>query len=83
VYTVWLNLVNDRNPYNYSKHARWQKRERSITDEEVIMCVSEYETRHTDKKGNPVYRARLATGRGIKVVVDKDDSTFVITVADY
>jgi len=47
------------------------------------MCVSEYETRHTDKKGNPVYRARLATGRGIKVVVDKDDSTFVITVADY
>ena len=83
MHTVWLNVVDDKNPYRYSKHAKWQKRERSITDEEVAACVGEYDTRHTDKEGNPVYRARLASGRGIKVVVDKDDPTFIITVADY
>ena len=70
-------------PYRYSKHARWQKRERSITDEEVIACVDDYDTRSTDKKGNPVYRARLVSGRGIKVVIADDDPTLIITVADY
>ena len=72
-----------KNPYRYSKHAKWQKRERSITNAEVVACVSEYDTQHTDKKGNPVYRARLANGRGIKVIVASDDPTFIITVADY
>ena len=83
VFIVWLNVVSDKSPYKYSKHAKWQKRERSITDEEVIACVGEYETQFTDKKGNPIYRARLASGRGIKVVIAKDDPTFIITVADY
>ena len=67
----------------YSKHAREQMQDRSITESEVKEClVGEY-TRYTDKKGNPIYRTRLRSGRGIKVVMAKDDSNFVITVADY
>ncbi len=67
----------------YSKHAKWQRGERLITEAEVEACLGDYDTRFTDKKGNPVFRAKLESGRGIKVVVDKDDPTFVITVADY
>ena len=69
--------------HQYSEHARWQQRERSITDAEVEACLNDYDTRHTDKKGNPVYRAKLASGRGIKVVVAQDDDSLIITVADY
>lgn len=75
-------MINN-NSYRYSKHAKWQKRERSITDEEVMECLRDPNTRHTDKKGNPVYRAKLASGRGIKVVVASNDPVFIITVADY
>ena len=69
--------------YRYSKHAKNQKRERSIVDKEIEACLNNYDTRHTDKKGNPVYRVRLVGGRGIKVVVAKEDAEFIITVADY
>jgi len=67
----------------YSKHAKYQMVERSITELEVENCLERWDTQHTDKKGNPVYKATLKTGRGIKVVVAKDDSSFIITVADY
>jgi hypothetical protein len=56
---------------------------RSITDLEVKECLAGWGTCYTDKKGDPIYRARLSSGRGIKVVIAKDDANFVITVADY
>ncbi|MFC1928164.1 DUF4258 domain-containing protein [Chloroflexota bacterium] len=71
------------NLYKYSEHAKYQKRRRSISNEEIEACLSNHDTIHTDKKGNLVYRARLVGGRGIKVVVAKDDPNYVITVADY
>lgn len=37
---------------------------------------------YTDKKGNHIIRATVK-GRGIKVVLDKNDPNFIITVADY
>ena len=67
----------------YSKHAKYQMRERSITEEEVEACLGDWDTQNTDRDGNPIYRARLQSGRGIKVVVAKDEPGFVITVADY
>lgn len=67
----------------YSEHAKRQRRERRITKAEVKACLEDYDTWFTDKKGNPVYRTRLESGRGIKVVAAKDDPAFIITVADY
>ena len=67
----------------YSKHAKWQMRDRLITKAEVEACLESHDTEFADKKGNPIFRVKLASGRGIKVVVAKDDPTFVITVADY
>ena len=67
----------------YSKHAKDQMEDRSITELEVKECLAGEYTRYTDKKGNPIYKARLRSGRGIKVIIAKDDSNFVITVADY
>jgi hypothetical protein len=69
--------------YNYSKHAIYQMRRRSISKNEIIECIENYDTRFTDKKGNPVYRARLESGRGIKVVIAKDEPDFIVTTADY
>ena len=83
VIIVYYSVVGGGHQYTYSGHARWQQRERSITDAEVEACLNNYDTRHTDKKGNSVYRAKLASGRGIKVVVAQDDDSFIITVADY
>jgi len=67
----------------YSNHAKYQMVERSIAESEVMECLTGWDTQHTDKKGNPVYRKKLRSNRGIKVVVAKDDSRFIITVADY
>ena len=67
----------------YSNHAKIQKVKRDIHDEEVSDCLSQWDTRHTDKKGNPVFRKTLNSGRGIKVVVAKDNEWYIITVADY
>ena len=71
------------NLYRYSKHAKDQKQERAITDKEIEACLDNWDTQNTDKKGNPVYRVKLEGGRGIKVVLAKDDAQFIITVADY
>jgi hypothetical protein len=67
----------------YSEHAKRRMKERSITEAEVIECLENWDTRHTDKKGNPIYRVRLESGRGIKVVVSKEDAGFILTAADY
>jgi hypothetical protein len=66
----------------YSVHARYQQKERSITDLEVKECLANWSTCYTDKKGNFIYKA-LVNGRGIKVVVAKENKEFIITVADY
>ena len=57
--------------------------DRSITRAEIDECLEKQDIQHTDKKGNPVYRTKLASDRGIKVVVASDDPEFIITVADY
>ena len=67
----------------YSNHAIIQKEERFITDIEVIECLDDWDTRHTDKKVNQIFRKVLSSGRGIKVVVAKNNNRFIITVADY
>jgi len=69
--------------YGYSKHAIYQMRERSITKAEIEACLKAHDTQYSDKKGNPIYRVELETGRGIKVVVAQDNPHFIITVADY
>jgi hypothetical protein len=66
----------------YSVHARFQQKERSITDSEVAECLAAWNTCYTDKKGNFIYKA-IVNGKGIKVVVAKDNKEFIITVADY
>ena len=66
----------------YSKHARYQQKERSITDLEVQQCLANWNTCYTDKKGNFIYKT-IVNGRGIKVVVAKESKEFIITVADY
>jgi hypothetical protein len=58
-------------------------RRRLITEAEVEECLRDWDTRSTDKAGNSIYRAKIVSGRGIKVVVSKDDPKFVITTADY
>ena len=79
--TSW-NMVF-RKKYQYSGHAERQKQNRLITDAEVEACLNGWDTQHTDKKGNPVYRARVEGGRGIKVVVASGNPIYIITVADY
>jgi len=60
-----------------------QKERRVISDAEVEECINNYETLFYDKKGNRIYRAHIGSGRGIKVVVKKNNSKVIITVADY
>jgi len=67
----------------YSKHAKEQMRERSITEAEIEACLENADTQFADKKGNPIFRVKLPNGRGIKVIVAKDNPQFIITVADY
>lgn len=66
----------------YSQHARFQMGRRSITESEVMSCLEERSVRYTDKKGNLIIRA-IVNGRGIKVVLAKENPNFIITVADY
>lgn len=69
--------------YEYSKHAKDQMKGRSITKTEVEECLNNYDVMCTDRKGNPIFRIKLENGRGIKVVVAKDNPEFIITTADY
>lgn len=69
--------------YIYTEHAIEQKKRRIISDDEVEECINNYETLFYDKKGNLIYRAHIDSGRGIKVVVKKENNKVIITVADY
>lgn len=68
----------------YTRHAKDKMQERGITEGEVEYCLDNYHTSYTDKKGNPIYKADLPSGRHIKVVVKEKsvDPIVVITVAD-
>jgi len=87
VYAVWYDIVwlvvETVYMYEYSRHAKYKMRERLTTEEEVEACLERHDTRYTDRKGNPIFKAELASGRGIKVIVAKDNLQFIITVADY
>ena len=68
----------------YTRHAKDRMRERGITEEEVEYCLDNYHTSYTEKKGNPIYKVDLPSGRHIKVVVKANsvDPIVVITAAD-
>jgi len=67
---------------SYTRHAKDQMRDRSISKAEVEACLNNYNVTWTDKKGNPIYIAHLPSGRRIKVVVKKENPKVIITVAD-
>ncbi len=69
---------------SYTRHAKDRMRERGITAEEVEYCLDNYHTSYTEKKGNPIYKVDLPSGRYIKVVVKAKsvEPIVVITVAD-
>jgi hypothetical protein len=68
----------------YTRHAKRRMKERKITEADVEYCLEKYHTCYPDKAGNPIYKADLADGRHIKVVVKPNavDPIVVITVAD-
>ena len=66
----------------YTKHARERTQQRFISESEVEYCLRDHDISYTDKKGNPNYITDTPDGRHIKVVVAKEDSALVITVAD-
>ncbi len=66
----------------YKKHAIDRMLERKITESKILECIQNYDINHTDKKGNPVYKATLSNGRKPKVVVQKENPHKVITVGD-
>ena len=59
-------------------------KERGISEEDVEYCVKNYHTCYPDKAGNPIYKADLADGRYIKVVIKANlvDPIVVITVGN-
>ena len=66
----------------YTRHARRRMKQRSISEEEVGYCLNNHDIFCTDKKGNPKFRAKTPSGRDIKVIVKKENPSFVITVED-
>ncbi len=64
-----------------SRHARQRMVERSISYQEVEAVVAKPDVTFTDRKGNPC-SVRMICERRIKVVVSKDDPSFVVTVID-
>jgi len=69
-----MNLV-------YSNHALDMMKLRSVSKDEVEACLQDHDILSTDRKGNPKYSKHIGE-RYIKVVVAKDDHSFVITVED-
>jgi hypothetical protein len=55
--------------------------ERAISCQEVLEVVQNAEITFRDPKGNPC-SVRTIDGRRIKVVLSKEDPSFVITVID-
>ena len=68
----------------YTRHAKGRMKQYGIKEEDVEYCLNNYHTSYTDKKGNPIYKVDLPSGRHIKVVVKEKsvDPIVVITVAD-
>jgi len=66
----------------YTSHARKRMQQRGITEEEIVECIQDYQIQHTDKKGNPVFKATISNGRHLKVVLQKENPRKVITVGD-
>lgn len=66
----------------YTKHVIDRMLERKISESEMLECIENYDVNHTDKKGNPVYRAIISNGRRLKVVVQKENPNKIITVGD-
>jgi len=66
---------------HYLPHAIKRMKQRNITEEEVEACLNNYYISYSDKKGNPIYIARVGDRR-IKVVVQKEDPSTVITTGD-
>jgi hypothetical protein len=56
--------------------------QRFISETEVEYCLRNHDISYPDKKGNPNYITDTPNGRRIKVVVQKEDETVVITVGD-
>lgn len=69
---------------SYTRHAKDRMRERRITEEEVQYCLENYHISYTDSEGNSIYKAKLPSGRNIKVIIKANsiDPRVVITVAD-
>jgi len=65
----------------YLLHARKRMKQRGITEEEVEACLQSRDILYFDKKGNPKYAAHIGN-RYIKVVVQKENPSMVITVED-
>ncbi len=65
----------------YLPHARKRMRQRSISEAEVEACLQNHDILYQDKKGNPKYDAYVGNRR-IKVVVQKENPSVVITVED-
>jgi hypothetical protein len=68
----------------YSEHAKNRMVQRKLTEGDVEYALENYDTRYTDKKGNPILMSDVP-GRGrIKIVIDahSTDPIKVITVAD-
>ncbi len=65
----------------YLPHARRRMGQRRISEEEVETCIQAYDILQRDKKGNPKYKAHIGD-RYIKVVVQKENPSVVITVED-
>jgi len=65
----------------YSDHAREMMILRRVSEAEVEACLQDHDILYTDKLGNPKYNKHIGE-RYIKVVVGKEDPSFVITVED-
>lgn len=65
----------------YTSHARQRMKQRRISEAEVEACLQDHDLLYRDKKGNPKYDTYVE-GRRIKVVVQKENNSVVITVED-
>ncbi len=65
----------------YLPHARERMKQRRISEAEVEACLQDHDVFSFDRKGNPKYKRDVGE-RCIKVVVQKDNPSVIITVED-
>ena len=75
------SILSQQRMLKYLPHARERMKERNISRAEVESCLTNHDISYTDRKGNPIYCANVG-GRRIKVVVQLDNPSVVITVGD-